>query len=97
VAGKKHDVIGIRVYDKMDMELPDIGIIEAEDAETGRRFWVDTGDYLIRQNYQRFFFDRTEQYKTIFHKAGCDLLHLRADEDYVKILQRFFIGRNRPV
>jgi uncharacterized protein (DUF58 family) len=96
VAGKKHDMIGIKVYDKMDMQLPNIGLIEAEDAETGGHFWVDTGDFLLRSNYQRHFFDRTERCKTIFHKAGCDLLHLRADEDYVKILQRFFIGRNRP-
>ena len=96
VAGKKHDIIGIKVYDKMDMELPAIGMIEAEDAETGGRYWVDTSDYLVRSNYQQYFFNQTEQCKSIFQKAGCDLLHLRTDEDYVKILQRFFVGRHRP-
>lgn len=96
VAGKKHDMIGIKVYDKMDMELPRIGMIEAEDSETGGRSWVDTGDYLVRSNYQQYFFNQTEQCKSIFQKAGCDLLHLRTDEDYVKILQRFFVGRHRP-
>jgi len=96
VAGKKHDIIGIKVYDKMDMELPAIGMIEAEDAETGGRYWVDTSDYLVRTNYQQYFFNQTEQCKSIFQKAGCDLLHLRTDEDYVKILQRFFVGRHRP-
>jgi len=96
VAGKKHDVIGIKVYDKMDMELPAIGLIEAEDAETGGRYWVDTDDFLVRTNYQQHFFNQTEQCKSFFQKAGCDLLHLRTDEDYVKILQRFFVGRNRP-
>ncbi|HEV2353668.1 MAG TPA: DUF58 domain-containing protein [Puia sp.] len=96
VAGKKHDMIGIKVYDKMDMQLPQIGLIEAEDAETGKTFWVDTDDYLARASYQQFFFNQTEQCKTTFHKAGCDLLHLRTDEDYVKILQRFFVGRHRP-
>lgn len=96
VAGKKHDLIGIKVYDKMDMELPAIGLIEAEDAETGRRYWVDTEDFLVRTNYQQHFFNQTEQCKSFFHKAGCDLLHLRTDEDYVKILQRFFVGRHRP-
>lgn len=96
VAGKKHDVIGIKVYDKMDMQLPAIGMIEAEDAETGGRYWVDTSDYLVRSNYQQYFFNQTEQCKSIFQKAGCDLLHLRTDEDYVKILQRFFVGRRRP-
>ncbi len=96
VAGKKHDMIGIRVYDKMDMQLPAIGMIEAEDSETGRRTWVDTNDYLVRTNYQQHFFNQTEHCKSIFNKAGCDLLHLRTDEDYVKILQRFFVGRHRP-
>ena len=96
VAGKKHDVIGIKFYDKMDMQLPAIGMIEAEDAETGGRYWVDTSDYLVRSNYQQYFFNQTEQCKSIFQKAGCDLLHLRTDEDYVKILQRFFVGRHRP-
>jgi uncharacterized protein (DUF58 family) len=96
VAGKKHDIIGIKVYDRMDMLLPQMGIIEAEDSETGGRYWVDTDDYLVRTNYQQYFFDQTEQCKSIFQKAGCDLLHLRTDEDYVKILQRFFVGRHRP-
>jgi hypothetical protein len=97
VAGKKHDVIGIKIYDKMDMQLPAIGLIEAEDSETGSRYWVDTNDYLVRTGYQQHFLNQTEQCKSIFHKAGCDLLHLRTDEDYVKILQRFFVGRHRPV
>lgn len=97
VAGKKHDMIGIKVYDKMDMQLPAMGLIEAEDAETGKTCWVDTDDYLVRSQYQQQFFEQTEQVKDIFHKAGCDLLHLRTDEDYVKILQRFFIARHRPV
>jgi uncharacterized protein (DUF58 family) len=96
VAGKKHDMIGIKVYDKMDMELPAVGMMEAEDSETGTRHWVDTSDYLVRTNYQQYFFNQTEQCKSIFQKAGCDLLHLRTDEDYVKILQRFFASRHRP-
>ncbi len=44
VAAKKHDLIGIKVYDKMDMELPDAGLLEVEDAETGK-IWVDTADF----------------------------------------------------
>lgn len=95
VAGKKHDVIGIKVYDKMDMQLPEVGLIEVEDSETGKRKWIDTGDVLVRQNYQSAFFEYTEYCKNVFLKAGCDLLHIRTDEDYVKVLQKFFIGRNR--
>jgi uncharacterized protein (DUF58 family) len=96
VASKKHDVTGIKVYDKMDMELPSAGLLEVEDAETGKIQWVDSSDYLVQQNYQQRFFSATEYCKTVFLKAGSDLLHIRTDEDYVKVLKKFFIGRNRP-
>jgi uncharacterized protein (DUF58 family) len=95
VAAKKHDLIGVKVYDKMDMQLPQAGLLEVQDAETGKIRWIDTNDYLVRTNYQQRFFSATENCKSVFLKAGCDLLHIRTDEDYVKVLQKFFIGRNR--
>lgn len=95
VAGKKHDVIGIKLYDKFDMQLPAIGLVQAADSETGKTIFTDTNDFLTRQQYQQYFFNHTEWCKNIFLKAGCDLLHIRTDEDYVKVLQKFFIGRNR--
>lgn len=95
VAGRKHDVIGIKVYDKMDMQLPDAGLLEVEDAENGGRGWIDTSDYLVRQQYEAAFFNHTNYCKNIFVRAGSDLLHIRTGEDYVKVLQKFFIGRNR--
>jgi uncharacterized protein (DUF58 family) len=94
VAGKKHDVIGIKVYDKMDMQLPDIGLIETEDSETGEKKWIDSSDLVVRQEYQENFFAWSDACKNIFLKAGCDLLHIRTDEDYVKVLQKFFVSRN---
>jgi uncharacterized protein (DUF58 family) len=94
VIGKRHDVIGLRVYDKMDMQLPDIGLVQMQDAETGRNKWVDTGSALVRYNYQQHFFEQTELAKKNFRKAGAELLHIRTDEDYVKILQQFFLRRN---
>jgi uncharacterized protein (DUF58 family) len=94
VAGKKHDVIGIKIYDKMDMQLPPIGLMQVQDSETGATKWIDASDYLTRQQYEQAFFEHTEICKNIFTKAGCDLLHIRTDEDYVKVLQKFFIGRS---
>ena len=94
VAGKKHDVIGIKVYDKMDMILPQIGLIETQDSETGEKKWIDTDNDVTRQDYQNNFFAWSESCKNIFTRAGCDLLHIRTDEDYVKVLQKFFISRN---
>ena len=95
VAGNKHDIIGIKVYDKMDMQLPDAGLLQAQDMETGKTKWVDSGNASTRHKYQQEFFRVTEYCKTVFTKAGCSLLHVRLDEDYVKVLKRFFISRNR--
>ena len=95
VAGKKHDLVGIKVYDKLDMELPAAGLMDVEDAETGKRQLVDSSDFHVRQQYQAAFFQHTNYCKSIFTAAGSDLLHIRTDEDYVKVLQKFFIGRNK--
>jgi len=94
VIGSKHDVIGIRVYDKMDMQLPDAGLIQVQDAESGKNKWIDSSNALVRYNYQQHFMQQSELSKTYFRKAGAELLHVRTDDDYVKILQQFFIKRN---
>lgn len=93
VAGKKHDVTGIKVYDKMDKNLPDAGMLQVVDAETGQTQWVDSSNTYIRQEYERRFLEATEYCKNVFVKAGCDLLHMRTDDDYVKVLQKFFLAR----
>jgi uncharacterized protein (DUF58 family) len=95
IAGKKHDVIGIKLYDKMDQQLPNAGLIQAADLETGKTKWVDTSDGFVRHQYEQEFFRVTEYSTQVFKKAGCDLLHVKTDEDYVKILQRFFLSRNK--
>jgi uncharacterized protein (DUF58 family) len=95
VAGNRHDVIGLKIYDRLDMQLPNIGMLRAEDAETGAQRWVDTGSKLVRYQYEQEFFKMTSYANDVFKKAGCDLLHIRTDEDYIKVLRRFFISRNR--
>ncbi|MET0394531.1 MAG: DUF58 domain-containing protein [Chitinophagaceae bacterium] len=95
IAGKKHDVIGIRVYDKMDMELPAAGLLQVQDAETGQTRWVDSNSAFVRQRYQQEFFRVTEYATQTFNKAGSELLHIRTGDDYVKVLRRFFLGRNK--
>lgn len=55
VIGKRHDVIGIKVYDKMDMTLPNLGLLQMKDAETGNTKWIDTSDAMVSHNYQQHF------------------------------------------
>ena len=95
VMGRRHDVIGLKVYDKMDSQLPDIGMIKVQDMETQKAQWLDTSDAMVRHSYHQNFIDQSTQSQNIFKKAGADLLHIRTDEDYVKILQKFFLRRKK--
>jgi uncharacterized protein (DUF58 family) len=95
ISGKKHDVIGIKIYDKMDMELPKAGLLQVQDAETGTTKWIDSGNAFVRQSYQEEFFRITQYSSQVFKKAGSDLLHVRTGDDYVRVLQRFFLSRNK--
>ncbi len=95
IAGKKHDVIGIKIYDAMDMQLPDAGLLKIRDSESGQTKWVDSSNALVRYSHEQEFFRVTAYSTQTFKKAGCDLLHVKTGEDYVKVLQRFFLSRNR--
>lgn len=94
IAAKKHDVIGIKLYDKMDQHLPNVGLLRIEDAETGAQQWIDTSSKRVRHEYEKEFFRVTDYCNDVFRRSGADLLHIRTDEDYVKVLQRFFISRS---
>ena len=95
VAATRHDLVGIKLYDKMDMHLPKIGMLRVEDAETGEQKWLDTSNAYVRHEYEKDFMARTEFCTRTFKRSGSDLLHIRTDEDYVKVLQKFFISRNK--
>jgi uncharacterized protein (DUF58 family) len=93
VAGNKHDLVGIKIYDKMDMQLPAVGMLRIQDAETGKQKWIDTNSRLVRYHYEQEFFRVAEFSNAAFKKAGSNLLHVRTDEDYIKVLQQFFKSR----
>jgi uncharacterized protein (DUF58 family) len=93
VAAKRHDVIGIQVYDKRDERLPKMGMLEIEDAETGDTFWIDTNDPAVQLAYNKQFAHIQDEAKSTFRLAGADLVQIGTGEDYVKALQQFFIKR----
>jgi uncharacterized protein (DUF58 family) len=93
VAGNKHDVIGIKVYDKHEVELPSVGLMQIRDMETGKSRWIDSSDEYTRYSYRQLFEQHEQQLKDWFLKAGSDLVYMKTDEDYVKVLQQFFIRR----
>ncbi len=93
VVAQKHDVIGIKVYDKMDSNLPNIGMVRISDMESQKSQWLNTSDSMVRYNYHQNFLNHSLACKEIFKRAGADLIHVETNEDYIKILQQFFIRR----
>jgi uncharacterized protein (DUF58 family) len=93
VAAKKHDIIGLRIYDPRDETLPNIGLVRMADAETGRKLWIDTASKPVRDKYESFNKNLVNNFKTLFSKAGKDTVSIRTDESYEKALLGFFKGR----
>ena len=90
---KKHDVIGVKVYDHLDMELPNIGLLQIQDVETGETKWIDTGDTQTQKIYKEraVFYDKN--YEQSFIKAGADKLKIKTEQSYVHVLMNFFKKR----
>jgi uncharacterized protein (DUF58 family) len=93
IANKKHDVVTIRINDKREEELPDIGLIQMKDAETGEVKWIDTGNKSIRQNYKKNYLRNKEEVNQLFKNSGVDTIQLITDMDYIKPLIQFFKRR----
>ena len=93
IASKKHDVMGIRVYDRREAELPDVGIIEMEDAETGRKLWVDTSSGRVRRQYAESGAVRTARIEQTLRRCRIDNVAVATGEDYVKALMKLFKKR----
>lgn len=93
IAAKKHDVTGIRVYDKREENIPNLGMVQMEDEETGEFMLVNTASNKVRLNYGKFYRDRVEYYKNSFSKSGAGAIDCRVDESYVKKLLGYFKAR----
>lgn len=93
IAAKRHDVVGVHVYDQRDKELPPVGLIQMQDSETGARQWVDASDKQVQQYYTQQFQQHVQYCRNSFKKSGADLISIRTDEDYVKALRGFFTNR----
>lgn len=93
ITGKKHDLTGIRVYDPMEVSLPNLGVVAMTDAETGQTQWVNTGSRQVREAYASRYAQQVAYFRDTFTKAGCGLLDCRVDESYVRKLLGYFKRR----
>ncbi|HKC74317.1 MAG TPA: DUF58 domain-containing protein, partial [Chloroflexota bacterium] len=85
----RHEVVAIRLWDPREAELPDIGPIIMEDAETGEHLYVDTHDRKFRRRFQEAARQREAALTETFKRAGVDALSLSTDEDLVRAIVRF--------
>jgi len=93
MAANKHDLIAIQTYDDMAKELPDVGLLQLEDAESGEMVVVDSGSKTVRREYKQRWDARQKTLEEIFRKTKTDLATVSTSGDYVKALQSLFERR----
>ncbi|OFY16519.1 MAG: hypothetical protein A2X11_12460 [Bacteroidetes bacterium GWE2_42_24] len=93
IAGNKHDLIALRVFDQREAEMPDVGLVQLSDSETGARQWIDTSDAALRYAYKVNHERRNKDISNILKRSGVDFAEVRCDMDYVPPLMKLFRKR----
>ena len=93
IANRKHDVVAVQVYDRRVAELPDVGLMQVRDAETGEEMLVDTGSKKVRNMHAAWWRGQQNRLREIFTRSGVDNVSVRTDHDYVTALMGLFKQR----
>ena len=93
IASSRHDIIALKVSDPRDRELPDVGIVELQDAETGRKVWVDTASRAVRNHYAEAWSEREAKTRDLLLHNRIDIADISTDSDYVMELIKLFKQR----
>lgn len=93
IAGSRHDVMAIQVYDPLAKELPDVGLIKVMDAESGHEMIIDTGSKKLRMAHSKAWADRQASLRDDFAKSNIDWVSIATNEDYVRAMMRLFKQR----
>jgi len=95
VLARRHDVVAVSVTDRRELAMPDVGLLELEDAETAERITIDTSSAAFRSRYAALGSERTTRLEDVFASMGVDHIGIVTDHDYVRDLVRFFRLRER--
>ena len=95
IASKRHDIIGVHVYDQKEKNLPNVGLIRVQDSESGKQRLIDTSSSKLRKQYENWFLEHVNYFQNAFKKLGADTISIRTDEDYVKAFLKFFKKRGK--
>lgn len=93
IANKKHDVMAIRVFDELEYEVPNIGLVRVRDAETGKEMWVNTAQKSVRTKIQEQYTLRMQKLEYTFVRTGVDNIAVQPNKDYVVPLMQLFKKR----
>ena len=93
IAASRHDIVAVRVTDRREAELPDVGIVEMQDAETHRQVWVDTSSKRVREAYAADVNQQRETIAELLRHNRVDMAEVTTDSDYVKELIKLFKKR----
>jgi uncharacterized protein (DUF58 family) len=95
IASKKHDIIALRIFDKRENSLPNVGIIPLQDAENNSISYVDTSSKKVREIFNNKQEEKQAYLKKLFPKCGVDMIDISTGSDYVKPLMNFFNNRGK--
>ena len=93
IISKKHDLTGIKVYDKFEEAIPNLGLVQMFDQETEEIKMIDTSSKLLRDNYKREMSLNFKKFNDLFTKNGAGTISCRTDESYIKKLLNYFKNR----
>lgn len=90
IANRKHDIVGIRVHDWFESNLPRIGLVQFEDTETGKSSWVNTNSKQLREKYAHKAARHAKETELTLQRCGVDMVSIATDENYVGPLMKLF-------
>jgi uncharacterized protein (DUF58 family) len=93
IASGKHDVVALRISDRREKDLPDVGFIKVNDPESGRELWIDTSSSAIRNEYANHWRKHDQTVTAAFVSSGVDMVSISTGEDYIKPLISLFKHR----
>ena len=93
IATSRHDIIALKVSDPREREMPDVGVVELQDAETARKVWVDTSSRAVRNHYAEKWAEREEKTRELLLHNRIDIADISTDSDYVAELIKLFKQR----
>jgi hypothetical protein len=95
IAARKHDIIGLHLYDPFEKSLPRAGLIRVVDSESGQQQVIDTSDKVTRHLHEEAFSRKEQMLNSLFNRSGADLISLESRESYILALHRFFKKRSK--